>query len=569
MKLTGADILLESLIAEGVDTIFGYPGGQILTVYDRLYDYQDRLRHILVRHEQGAIHAAQGYARATGHPGVVIVTSGPGATNVITGIADAMVDSTPVIVIAGQVLTSKLGTDAFQETDLVGMACPISKWTTQIRSAEDVSSVIAKAFHIASSGRPGPVVIDFPTDAQKGVAEFSYKKCEFIRSYKPVPELPIADIEKAAKMIDEAERPFVVFGQGVTISGAEKQLQAFLKKGGIPSACTLLGLSALPSDFPHFVGMVGMHGTIAANMMTQNCDLLIAVGMRFDDRVTGHIPNYASQARKIHIDIDNSEIDKMVRVDLGILGDAAQVLEALTERMSFSFHDEWSVSAIKYQTVEYEKVELPELCPSDQYLNMGEVEHAVAKVSGSSAIVVTDVGQNQMTAAHYAKFNAPRSFISSGGLGTMGFGLPAAIGAKVGCPDREVCLFVGDGGLQMTIEEFGTIMQDNVPVKIVLLNNNWLGNVRQWQQLFFNVRYSCTRMLNPDYALIAQAYGIRYRRVETHEELENAVRDMLESNEPYLLEAMVREEGMVYPMIPAGRQLNEIMLNDNEWYDGK
>lgn len=569
MNLTGADILLESLIAEGVDTIFGYPGGQILTVYDKLYDYRDRLRHVLVRHEQGAIHAAQGYARATGKPGVVLVTSGPGATNVITGIADAMADSTPVIIIAGQVFTTKLGTDAFQETDLVGMAVPISKWTAQIRAAEEVAPIVAKAFHIVSSGRPGPVVLDFPSDAQKGTAEFLYRKCDFIRSYNPLPKLQTEKIEEAVKMINEAERPFVVFGQGVVLSGAEKQLQAFLKKGGIPSASTLLGLSALPSDFPHYVGMVGMHGTIAANMMTQNCDLLIAIGMRFDDRITGHIPSYASQAKKIHIDIDNSEIDKIIRVDVGILGDAAKVLEALTERMEFSYHDEWSVTSIDYQSVEREKVEKPELHPADELINMGEVEDMVARVSDSSAIIVTDVGQNQMTAAHYSKFKLTRSFISSGGLGTMGFGLPAAIGAKIGCPEREVCLFVGDGGLQMTIEELGTIMQDRVPVKIVLLNNNWLGNVRQWQQLFYESRYSCTRMLNPDYSLIAAAYGIRYRMVDSHDDLENAVAEMLNSPDAFILDARVRENGMVYPMIPPGRKLHEIMLNDNEWYDGK
>ena len=564
--LTGAEILLESLIAEGVDTIFGYPGGQILSVYDKLYSYTDRLNHILVRHEQGAVHAAQGFARASSRPGVVMVTSGPGATNVITGIADAMIDSTPIVVIAGQVGTAQLGTDAFQETDLVGMTAPISKWVYQIKEASEVAEAVAKAFHIATTGRPGPVVLDFTKTAQVGSAEYKFSKCDFIRSYVPVPTPDSAAIDEAVRLIDEAERPLVIFGQGIILSHAEEQLKAFLKKGGIPATSTLLGLSALPSDFPYYIGMAGMHGNVAPNMMTQRCDLLIAVGMRFDDRVTGRIADYASQARKIHIDIDPSEINKVIHVDVGINGDARQVLAAITERMRFSFHDDWTFSARNYERVEDEKVVAPEVRPESGSINMGEVVAKVAEASLSGAIVVTDVGQNQMTAARYSRFVNSRSFISSGGLGTMGFGLPAAIGAKIGAPSRNVVLFVGDGGLQMTVQEFGTIMQEHVAVKIVMLNNNWLGNVRQWQELFFGERYSQTRMLNPEYCLIARAYGIRYRMVEDREFLDEAVREMLDSKEPYLLDVHVNGNEMVYPMIPPGKRVDEIMLNKDEWY---
>lgn len=569
-QLTGAEILLESLIAEGVDTVFGYPGGQILTVYDKLYDYSDRINHILVRHEQGAIHAAQGYARATSRPGVVIVTSGPGATNVITGVADAMVDSTPVIVIAGQVGTSLLGTDAFQETDLVGMTGPIDKWTYQIRRPEDVAPAIAKAFHIASTGRPGPVVLDFTRDAQVGLADFDYRRCTGIRSYR-LPDVPdAAAIEKAAAMIDVAVRPLLVFGQGVVLSHAEDRLREFLKKSGIPAASTLLGLSALPSDFPYYIGMVGMHGNIAPNMMTQQCDLLIAVGMRFDDRVTGKTSEYARQAKVIHIDIDGTEIGKIVHADVGIIGDATRVLEMLTERIRFSFHDEWRMEALKYSRIEEEKVIAPEVRPGEGALNMGEVVDKVSELSHGTAVVVTDVGQNQLISARYSRFSECRSFISSGGLGTMGFGLPAAIGAKIGCPDRQVCLFVGDGGIQMTIQELGTIMQEGTAVKIVILNNNWLGNVRQWQELFYDCRYSQTRLLNPDYSLIASAYGIRYRMLEDRSELEGAVQEMLDSPEAYILDAHICEKGMVYPMVPAGRRVDEIMIGNDEWFeDGK
>ncbi|MBR1578090.1 MAG: biosynthetic-type acetolactate synthase large subunit [Bacteroidales bacterium] len=569
-RLTGAEILLESLIAEGVDTVFGYPGGSIITVYDKMYHYGDRLRHVLVRHEQGAIHAAQGYARATGRPGVVIVTSGPGATNVITGVADAMVDSTPVVVITGQVGNAMLGTDAFQETDVVGMTGPIDKWTYQIRRSEDVAQAVAKAFHIAGTGRPGPVVLDFTRDAQVGEADFEYRPCTHIRSYAlPAPASETA-IDAAARLIDEAERPFVVFGQGVVLSHAEEQLMAFLKKGGIPAASTMLGLSALPSDFPYYVGMAGMHGNIASNMMTQHCDVLIAVGMRFSDRVTGNPSTYAPRAKVIHIDVDRTEIGKIIPVDVGILGDAAEVLERLTDRIRFSFHDEWAALARRYDRVEAEKVSGPETAPAEGPINMGEVVSQVAELSGRRAVIVTDVGQNQLMGARYSRFAQTRSFISSGGLGTMGFGLPAAIGAKIGAPDRQVCVFVGDGGIQMTLQEFGTIMQEGTAVKVVLLNNNWLGNVRQWQELFYERRYSQTRMLNPDYSLIAKAYGIRYRCVEDRAELADAVREMLDAPEAFLLDARVREEGMVYPMVPGGRRMDEILLNKDEWYrDGE
>lgn len=566
-KLTGAEILLESLIAEGVDTIFGYPGGNIINVYDKLYDYGDRLRHILVRHEQGAIHAAQGYARATSKVGVVLVTSGPGATNVITGVADSMVDSTPVLVIAGQVGIAALGTDAFQETDVVGMTGPIDKWTYQIRRAEDVAPAVAKAFHIASTGRPGPVVLDFTKDAQIGVADFEFHKCVNIRSYV-LPQPPSEEsIDEAVKLIDEAKRPFLVFGQGVVLSHAEEELKAFLKKGGICAASTMLGLSALPSDFPYYLGMVGMHGNIAPNMMTQKCDVLIAVGMRFDDRVTGKVSEYAKQAKIIHIDVDQTEIGKIIHADVGILGDAKVVLKELTDRIRFSFHDEWAASARGYNAVEEDKVILPETAATSGPINMGEVVAKVAEVSDDDAVIVTDVGQNQLIAARYSRFKHSRSFISSGGLGTMGFGLPAAVGAKFGEPDRQVCLFVGDGGLQMTIQEFGTIMQERVAVKIILLNNNWLGNVRQWQELFFGERYSQTRMLNPDYRLIAEAYGITYRMVENREDLDGAVREMIAAGGPFLLDVHVNEMGIVYPMIPGGRRLDEIMMNKQEWFN--
>ena len=564
--ITGSEALWKALVAEGVDTVFGYPGGQIMPVYDSLEDYKTDVRHILVRHEQGAIHAAQGYARIKGTPGVVIVTSGPGATNVITGVHDAMTDSTPVVVITGQVSSAALGTDAFQEADVIGLTGPISKWNYQIRSADEVAWAVARAFYIANSGRPGPVVLDFTKDAQVGLTDFKYEKCQFIRSYVPDPKISEQSVKKAVELLDVAERPFVVFGQGVILGHAERQLRAFLEKGDIPAGSTLLGLSALPSDFPLYRGMIGMHGNIAPNQMTNSCDVLVAVGMRFDDRVTGTVSTYARQAKVIHIDIDISEIGKIIPVDVPLRGDAAKVLTLLTERMQQRKHPAWNAAFDHCDAVEKEKVVDPEVHPESGLLKMGEVVDRVVRAVDGQAVVVTDVGQNQMMGARYSRFRETRSFISSGGLGTMGFGLPAAIGAKIAAPERPVCLFVGDGGIQMTMQEFGTIMQEGIGVKVVLLNNNWLGNVRQWQELFFGRRYSQTRMLNPDYALIARAYGIRTVSVEKREDLESALREMWKDDKPFLLDVHVQEEGMVMPMVPPGKGIHEIMITESEWY---
>ncbi|MBQ2525418.1 MAG: biosynthetic-type acetolactate synthase large subunit [Bacteroidales bacterium] len=564
--ITGSEAMWLSLIAEGVDTVFGYPGGQIIPVYDKLCDFEDRIRHILVRHEQGAIHAAQGYARSTGEPGVVIVTSGPGATNVITGVVDAMTDSTPLVVITGQVPSAALGTDAFQEADVTGLTGPITKWNYQIRRPEEIAWAISRAFYIARTGRPGPVVLDFTKDAQNGCTEFSYEKCKFIRSYIPNPKPSEQAIEKAVALIDSAEKPFVVFGQGVTISGAEKELQAFLEKADAPAGATMLGLSALPSDFPLYQGMIGMHGNVAPNIKTNECDVLVAVGMRFDDRVTGTVSTYARQAKVIHIDIDNAELGKIITPEVAICGDAKKVLSILTEKIKKGSHRAWIKSFDECNKVERKKVIDPEINSGEGAIKMGEVVDMVAEISGNKAVVVTDVGQNQLTAARYSRFSKGRSFISSGGLGTMGFGLPAAIGAKIATPKKQVCLFVGDGGIQMTIQELGTIMQEQVGVKIVLLNNNWLGNVRQWQEMFFDRRYSQTRMINPDYRLIAEAYGIRYRAVEERKDLKDAVREMLSDDVPYLLDVHVLESSNVMPMIPPGKGIDQIMLNEKEWY---
>ena len=564
--ITGSEALWKALVAEGVDTVFGYPGGQIMPVYDSLEDYKTDVRHILVRHEQGAIHAAQGYARIKGTPGVVIVTSGPGATNVITGVHDAMTDSTPVVVITGQVSSAALGTDAFQEADVIGLTGPISKWNYQIRCADEVAWAVARAFYIAGSGRPGPVVLDFTKDTQVGLTDFKYEKCQFIRSYVPDPKISEQSVKKAVELLDAAERPFVVFGQGVILGHAERQLRAFLEKGDIPAGSTLLGLSALPSDFPLYRGMIGMHGNIAPNQMTNSCDVLVAVGMRFDDRVTGTVSTYARQAKVIHIDIDISEIGKIIPVDVPLRGDAAKVLTLLTERMQQRKHPAWNAAFDHCDAVEKEKVVDPEVHPESGLLKMGEVVDRVVRAVDGQAVVVTDVGQNQMMGARYSRFRETRSFISSGGLGTMGFGLPAAIGAKIAAPERPVCLFVGDGGIQMTMQEFGTIMREGIGVKVVLLNNNWLGNVRQWQELFFGRRYSQTRMLNPDYALIARAYGIRTVSVEKREDLESALREMWKDDKPFLLDVHVQEEGMVMPMVPPGKGIHEIMITESEWY---
>ena len=558
---------MKCLVDEGADTIFGYPGGQIMPVYDKLVDYSDKLRHILVRHEQGAIHAAQGYARATGKTGVVLVTSGPGATNVITGIMDAKVDSTPIVVIAGQVSNSALGTDAFQEADLIGMTGTITKWNYQVRDAKDMAWAVSRAFYIARNGRPGPVVLDVTKDAQLGMVDFEFKKCGFIRSYNPYPKPSEEAIAKAAMLLNEAERPFVVFGQGITLSGAEKELKEFLHKGDIPAGSTLLGLSALPTDDPLFAGMIGMHGYIAPNIKTNECDVLVAVGMRFDDRVTGTVQSYARQAKIIHIDIDPCEVGKIIPVDVGIIGDAKAVLRELTAKIARHDHKEWITSFENCLEVEKGKVIYPEVHPKEGWIKMGEVVDAVAEATKGNAVVVTDVGQNQMIAARYSKFTGGRSFISSGGLGTMGFGLPAAIGAKIGAAEKTVCLFVGDGGIQMTIEELGTIMQEKTGVKIFILNNNWLGNVRQWQELFFNKRYSQTRMQNPDYGAIASAYGIRCAIVEKREDLAGAVEEMLSDDAPAILDIHVEEEDNVMPMVAPGKPITNIMLNGKEIYE--
>ena len=566
-RINGSEALLKCLVDEGADTIFGYPGGQIMPVYDKLVDYSDKLRHILVRHEQGAIHAAQGYARATGKTGVVLVTSGPGATNVITGIMDAKVDSTPIVVIAGQVSNSALGTDAFQEADLIGMTGTITKWNYQVRDAKDMAWAVSRAFYIARNGRPGPVVLDVTKDAQLSMVDFEFKKCGFIRSYNPYPKPSEEAIAKAAMLLNEAERPFVVFGQGITLSGAEKELKEFLHKGDIPAGSTLLGLSALPTDDPLFAGMIGMHGYIAPNIKTNECDVLVAVGMRFDDRVTGTVQSYARQAKIIHIDIDPCEVGKIIPVDVSIIGDAKAVLRELTAKIARHDHKEWIASFENCLEVEKEKVIYPEVHPKEGWIKMGEVVDAVAEATKGNAVVVTDVGQNQMIAARYSKFTGGRSFISSGGLGTMGFGLPAAIGAKIGAAEKTVCLFVGDGGIQMTIEELGTIMQEKTGVKIFILNNNWLGNVRQWQELFFNKRYSQTRMQNPDYGAIASAYGIRCAIVEKREDLAGAVEEMLSDDAPAILDIHVEEEDNVMPMVAPGKPITNIMLNGKEIYE--
>ncbi|MEG2946568.1 MAG: biosynthetic-type acetolactate synthase large subunit [Bacteroidales bacterium] len=564
--MTGSEALIQSLLAEQVDTLFGYPGGQIMPVFDALFDYRDRLKHILVRHEQGAVHAAQGYARVSGKPGVVIVTSGPGATNVITGVADAMIDSTPLVVITGQVPNGLLGTDAFQETDVLGITLPITKWSYQIRSAEEIPSAIARAFFIARSGRPGPVVLDFPKTAQLGMLDFKYEPCRYIRSYAPVPTVDAAAIAQAAELINAARKPFVIFGQGVLLSHAEAELKRFLEKTDIPAAATLLGLSGLPSDYPLFKGMVGMHGNLGPNKKTNECDLLIAIGMRFDDRVTSDVATYARQAKIIHIDIDPSEIGKNVPVEVGVLGDAKEVLRQLCPLVSPNNHAAWNCEFDVCNEIEHEKVILPEIKPSGDMLTMGEVVARISEATGNKAVVVTDVGQNQMMGARYSGFCNTRSLITSGGLGTMGFGLPAAIGAKIAAPDRTVCFFTGDGGIQMTVQELGTILQEGTGVKIIVLNNSRLGMVRQWQELFYQERYSETTMINPDFVQLAAAYGIKGCCVTERNELSDAIREMLADDKPYLLEVAVEEKGMVFPMIPGGKCVDKMMLNTNEWY---
>ena len=563
-RITGAEALMRSLINEGVSTIFGYPGGAIMPVYDALYDHKDELNHILVRHEQGATHAAQGYARVSGKPGCCIVTSGPGATNTVTGIADAMIDSTPMVVICGQVGTSLLGTDAFQEVDVVGITQPISKWSYQIRKAEDIAWAVSRAFFIARSGRPGPVVLDFAKNAQTSMVDYEPVKVDFIRSYNPVPKPDESAIAQAAKMINDAVKPFALVGQGVELGNAREELMALLEKAQIPAGCTLLGLSALPTDHPLNMGMLGMHGNLGPNVMTNQCDLLIAIGMRFDDRVTGNLATYAKQAKIIHFDIDPSEINKNVKVDLAILGNCKETLAKVAEQVEKTSHDNWINSFKPYEEKEFNKVINKTLNPTEGPLLMGEVVRKVSEASENKAILVTDVGQNHMFGCRYFKFTEARSVVTSGGCGTMGFGLPAAIGATFGAPDRTVCMFCGDGGLQMTIQELGTIMEQGAPVKIILLNNNYLGNVRQWQAMFFNHRYSFTPMTNPDYEMIARAYGIPARTVIDRKDLEGAVREMLDTDGPYLLQCAVKEEDNVLPMTPPGANVDEMLLEIEE-----
>lgn len=565
--INGAEALIRSLVNEGVDKIFGYPGGAIMPVYDRLYDHTDEITHILVRHEQGATHAAQGYARATGRTGVVVVTSGPAATNVITGLSDALMDSTPMVVITGQVASSFLGSDAFQETDVVGIVHPVTKWAIQIRRAEDIPAAVARAFYIAGSGRPGPVVIDIAKDAQVGKLEWNeYKKCDYIRSYLPVPEINNADIKEAAAMINKAERPMIIAGHGVMISGAENELLQLAEKGDIPLTATLLGLSTVPSDHPLYKGMLGMHGNIGPNYNTNRADVIVAIGMRFDDRVTGDLATYAPQAKIIHIDIDASEFNKNVRNTLSIHADAKAALAALLPHINSTARQHWLDSYRRCEEVEKEKVIDPEVNPGKGLMKMGEVIDRVSRALGDKAIGVTDVGQNQMFGARYFRFTQPRSFLTSGGLGTMGFGLPAAIGAKIGCPCRDVVLFVGDGGFQMTIQELGTIMEYRVPVKIVLLNNNFLGNVRQWQQLFFHGRFSSTPLLNPDFVSLVASYGIKGENVDDRSQLSDAIRRLVESDEAYLLNVNIDPEDMIFPMIPLGASVDTMMLNANETF---
>lgn len=558
--LSGAEILMRSLLDEGVKTLFGYPGGAIMPVYDALYDYRDRLNHILVRHEQGAAHAAEGFARVSGEVGVCLVTSGPGATNAITGIADAMMDSTPMVVIAGQVPAGMLGTDAFQECDLVDVTQPICKWAYQIRSATDVAWAVSRAFYIARSGRPGPVVLDFTKNAQLEKAAYVAERINFIRSYIPVPPTDKKSIALAAEMINQAQRPLVLVGQGVLLGNAEEELRQFIEKADMPAGCTLLGLSALPSDHPLHVGMLGMHGSLASNKQTQQCDLLIAVGMRFDDRITGNLATYARQARKIHFDIDPSEINKCVSVDLAVLGNCKETLAAVTRLLQPADHSAWRKTFVPYHEEEERVVIRPQISPTEGPLRMSEVVRRVSEKTAHQAVLVTDVGQNQMLAARYFKFTRGRSIVTSGGMGTMGYGLPAAIGATFGAPDRTVCLFLGDGGLQMTIEEFGTIMEQGCPVKIILLNNNFLGNVRQWQYLFFRKRYSFTPMANPDFVKIAEAYNIPARTVVEREDLDAAIDEMLATPGPFLLQAAVKEEDNVLPMCCPGSDVDNMLL---------
>src|SRR5690554_2452608 len=564
---SGSEILIRALVAEGVDTVFGYPGGAIMPVFDALYDHKERIKHILVRHEQGAVHAAQGYARVSEKLAVALVTSGPGATNAITGITDAMMDSTPMVVISGQVVSSLLGTDAFQEADVIGVTQPITKWVYQVRRAEDIAWAVSRAFHIAASGRPGPVVLDIAKDAQVNSCDFSYERTTFLRSYQPIPDPEEDKIQMAAEVINSAKKPFALVGQGVILGNAEEELIAFLEKGGIPFGSTILGLSAVPTDHPLNMGMLGMHGNVSPNIKTNECDVLIAIGMRFDDRVTGDLKTYAKQAKVIHFDIDPAELDKNVKTTVKVVGDAKQTLPLVTKQMEQRAHPEWLAEFDTYYQKEYDHIIKKELYPESGEIKMGEVVHKVTEATNNEAICVTDVGQHQMMSTRYFKYTQSRSMVTSGGLGTMGFGLPAGIGAKYGAPDREVCIFVGDGGLQMTMHEFGTIMDYGVNVKIILLNNNFLGMVRQWQELFFDERYSETQMKNPDFIKVADAYNIKGRKVTKREDLDDAIQEMINHKGAYLLEVVVETKGMVYPMVPAGGCVTNILLGNGHKLD--
>ncbi len=560
--MTGSEAMIQALISEGVDTIFGYPGGAIMPVFDSLYDHKEEIKHILVRHEQGAVHAAQGYARVSKKVGVALVTSGPGATNAITGITDAMMDSTPLVVISGQVNSALLGTDAFQEADVIGVSQPVTKWAYQIRRPEDIAWAVSRAFYIASSGRPGPVILDIAKDAQMKTCEYNYEKTTSLRSYRPNPVPCSERIAEAAEIINQAKKPFALVGQGVVLGNAEKELIAFLEKAQIPFGWTILGLSAVPTDHPLNCGMLGMHGNVGPNVKTNECDVLIAIGMRFDDRVTGDLNTYAKQAKVIHFDIDRAEMDKNVKATVKVLGNAKRTLPMMTALLKENSHTDWLNEFKVCEKKEYDCIIKNELYSETGPIKMGEVVNKVTAATDNKAICVTDVGQNQMIATRYFKFTESRSVVTSGGLGTMGFGLPAGIGAKYGAPDREVCIFVGDGGLQMTIQEFGTIMEYNVPVKIILLNNNFLGMVRQWQELFYDERYSETQMRNPDFIKIADAYNIKGKKVVDRKDLDSAIAEMLAYDGAYLLEVEVETKGMVYPMVPAGGSVSNIMLGN-------
>ncbi len=560
IRISGAEAVIRCLLEEGADLVYGYPGGAIMPIYDELYKYQDKLHHVLTRHEQGAAHSAQGFARTSGKVGVAMATSGPGATNLVTGIADAQIDSTPMVCITGQVASHLLGSDAFQETDIIGISTPVTKWNYQITKASEIPEIMAKAFYIARTGRPGPVLIDITKDAQFDSLDFSYKKCIGIRSYTPTAKLSNKSIEEALELINQAKKPFVVWGQGVILGNAENELKAFLEKSGIPAAWTILGLSALPTNHPMNRGMVGMHGNYAPNILTNECDLLIAIGMRFDDRVTGDLNTYAKQAKIIHLELDPAEVNKNVVVDVALVSDCKISLQELNKKIKTKVYPNWTKRFDDLDKIEYDKVIKHDLHPKKEGLTMGESIEMINKYSKNDAIIVTDVGQHQMVACRYAKFSQTKSNVTSGGLGTMGFALPAAIGAKMGAPRREVVAVIGDGGYQMTIQELGTIFQQQIAVKIVVLNNDFLGMVRQWQQLFFDKRYASTEMVNPDFVTIAKGFRIKAKRVEKRDDLETAISEMINSKEPYFLEICVEKEDNVFPMIPSGASVSDIRL---------